>query len=92
MIWLLLGSTLTVLVGLLMGHFAPRALFLYTACVQGFLGVFALYRMTRRPALPAEEQTVYQAMPARSTPMAASITQADVRDHRDREMARLSGM
>jgi MFS family permease len=44
-----------ILVGFLMGEFAPRALFLYTACVQGFLGLFALYRMTRRRA-PASEQ------------------------------------
>jgi len=35
-------------VGVLMSVYAPRALFLYTACVLGFLGLFALYRMTRR--------------------------------------------
>ena len=45
-----------ILVGLLMGEFAPRALFLYTACVQGFLWLFALYRMTRRRAPASEER------------------------------------
>jgi MFS family permease len=76
----------------LMSIMGPDGFFWCLFAVHLAIGLFALYRMTRRPALPAEEQTVYQAMPARSTPMAASITQADVRDHRDREMARLSGM
>jgi hypothetical protein len=52
--------------------------------------VFALYRMTRRPSLPMDEQSVYQPMPARSSPVAARITQANIRDHRDQDLARWS--
>jgi MFS family permease len=37
-----------ILVGLLMGTFAPRAMFLHSAAVMGGLGLFALFRMTRR--------------------------------------------
>ena len=46
-----------ILVGVLMGHFAARALFIYIACVQAFLGLFALYRMTRRKSPPADART-----------------------------------
>ena len=68
----------------------PAGFFWSLALVHAAIGVFALYRMTRRAALPADEQMDYQAMPARSTPMAASITQAAVRDHRNRDVARPS--
>ena len=46
-----------ILVGGLMGHYAPAALFIYIACVQGFLGLFALYRMTRRKTPAAQERS-----------------------------------
>jgi MFS family permease len=46
-----------ILVGGLMGNYAPAALFIYIACVQGFLGLFALYRMTRRKTPAAQERT-----------------------------------
>jgi MFS family permease len=68
----------------------PAGFFWSLAVVHAAIGVFALYRMTRRAALPADEQMDYRSMPARSTPMAASITQAAVRDHRDRDVARPS--
>ncbi len=48
-----------VLVGVLMGRFAPGAMFMYTATVMGCLGLFALYRMTRRRTVsPAERPGV----------------------------------
>ena len=44
-----------ILVGVLMSVYAATALFVYTACVLGFLGLFALFRMTRRSTrAPAE--------------------------------------
>ena len=44
-----------ILVGVLMDALSPRALFIYTAGVTGFLGLVALYRMSRRrtPAVGA---------------------------------------
>lgn len=44
-----------------------RALFAFTALVHAAMGGFALYRMTRRPPKPAEEQGDFIAVP-RSTP------------------------
>ena len=76
----------------LMSVAGPAGFFWCLCAVHAAIGFFALYRMTRRPALPADEQGIYQPMPARSTPMAARITQAAVRDHRDRDLARLSQM
>lgn len=44
-----------VVVGGMMSMYAAGALFVYTACVLGFLGLFALFRMTRRSTrAPAE--------------------------------------
>ena len=76
----------------LMSLAGPAGFFWCLAAVHAAIGVFALYRMTQRSALPADEQMTYQPMPARSTPMAASITQAAIRDHRDRDLARMSRM
>ena len=81
-----------ILAAALMSVSGPAGFFWCLAGVHITIGLFALYRMTRRPALPHDEQTDYQPMPARSTPMAASITQATIRDHRDRDLARWSKM
>jgi MFS family permease len=82
-----LGPTLA---AALMSVAGPAGFFWSLGAVHTAIGLFALYRMTRRPALPSDKQGIYQPMPPRSTPMAASITQAAVRDHRDRDLARLS--
>jgi MFS family permease len=53
-----LGSAAGPLLGsLVMGQFADPALFLLIAAAGLFLAVFIRYRMTRRVALPADEQT-----------------------------------
>lgn len=43
------------------------------AVLQTLLGLFALYRIARRPAKPLEEQGTYVAVPASSTPVTASL-------------------
>ena len=70
----------------------PSGFFWCLCAIHAAIGVFALYRMTRRAAVPTDEQTTYRPMAARSTPLAASITQATIRDHRDRDLARWSKM
>lgn len=45
-----------ILASLAMDEIGPEAYFLFLAAVHGGLGVFALYRMTRRPAVALEEQ------------------------------------
>lgn len=82
-----IGPTLT---ATLMSASGPAGFFWCLAAAHTAIGVFALYRMTRRPSLPIDEQSAYQPMPARSSPVAARITQADIRDHRDKDLARWS--
>lgn len=74
----------------LMSAAGPSGFFWCLSATHAAIGVFALYRMTRRPGVPADKQYVYQSMPVRSTPMAAKITQAAIRDHRDKDLARWS--
>jgi hypothetical protein len=62
-----LGPTL---VAAAMDLFGPQGYFWALASVHSALGVFILYRMTQRPALPPEEQGSYVAMPGRATPIA----------------------
>jgi MFS family permease len=66
-----IGGTLTV--GVLMGSFGPHAYWAYLAAVHALLGLFALYRMTRRASRPVEEQGRFVAMPSNGSPTAASM-------------------
>jgi len=56
-----------------MGSFGPHAYWIYLAVVHVLLGLFALYRMTRRASRPVEEQGRFVAMPANASPTAASM-------------------
>ncbi len=60
-------------VGALMGTFGPHAYWAYLAVVHALLGLFALYRMTRRAARPIGEQGRFVAMPPNATTVAASM-------------------
>ena len=66
-----IGGPLTV--GMLMGSFGPHAYWAYLAVVHGLLGLFALYRMTRRASRPVGEQGRFVAMPPNASPTAASL-------------------
>ena len=46
-----------VVAGQMMEAFGNSAFFLFLGVVYGLIAVFALYRMTRRAALPLEEQS-----------------------------------
>jgi MFS family permease len=48
----------------LMGYVGPRGLFIYLSVIQGALGLFALYRMTRRASVSTEEKIVFVAQPS----------------------------
>ena len=80
------------LAAFMMSAMGPNGFFWCLAAAHGLIGLFALYRMTRRGPVPEDEQHLYVPIPARSTPMAATITSAEVRDHRDRDLARWSRM
>ncbi|KZD03918.1 MFS transporter [Oceanibaculum pacificum] len=56
----------------LMEAAGPRYLFAFTAVVHAAVGLFALYRMTRRAAKPADEQSSFVAVP-RTSPAVFAI-------------------
>ncbi len=56
-----------------MDLFGPHGFFWALAAVHALLGVFVLYRMTQRSALPAEEQGSYVVLPTRATPIAGEM-------------------
>lgn len=65
-----LGPTL---VAAAMDVFGPEGFFWALSSVHTVLGLFILYRMTQRPALPLDEQGSYVAMPSRITTVAGEM-------------------
>ncbi len=65
-----LGPTL---VAAAMDLFGPEGFFGALASTHATLGIFILYRMTQRAALPAVEQGSYVAMTTRTTPVAGEM-------------------
>jgi MFS family permease len=57
----------------MMSLIGPSGFFWWLALVHGAIGLFALWRMTRRPARPVEEQGAYVALPPRATPAASAM-------------------
>ena len=78
------------LAGAGMSAAGPRTLFLFLGLVHAAIGIFALYRMTRRSAPPLEDQRHYEAMSPRTSPIGAAIAMRQVRDAQDRDLARRS--
>ena len=60
-----------------MGHFGPSALFAYLAGIAVLLALFTLWRMTRRHARPAGEQTNFVSLQATSAIANALDPRAD---------------
>jgi MFS family permease len=58
---------------LAMQHFGPNGFFWWLAVIHAAAGLFALYRMTRRMAMPLADQGVYVAQPPRQTAVAAAL-------------------
>ena len=80
-----------VLCAQLMELFGPAGYFWTLVAAHVVIGVFGLYRMTRSDTIPREAQTAYVALP-RTSQVAATISSAAIRDHRDRDLARWSRM
>jgi MFS family permease len=62
LIWSVGAMTGPLIASGLMGHFGPDAFFIYLATVSFVLLIFTRYRMVRRIARPAEQQTNFVAM------------------------------
>ncbi len=82
----IMGPTLCASVMSLLG---PSGFFWYLVAVHVLLGGFAVYRMTRRPSTPLDEQRHYANLSPRASPVAAAIASQTLRDHRDQDLARL---
>jgi len=78
-------------VSLLMSGAGPQGFFTCVAVVHAAIGIFALYRMTRRAPVPlAEQGTTVPVTTTGYTPVAALPVEA-IRDHMDRDLAALAG-
>ncbi len=58
----------------IMSVMGPAGFFWTLGAIHAIIGVFALYRMRRRLALPLEEQGTFVAVPPRASPIAAYLT------------------
>ena len=78
-------------VSLLMSQIGSNGFFVTIGVVHGAIGVFALYRMLRRAALPLEEQGA--SVPLASTVGAptATLPVEAIRDQMDRDLAAMAG-
>ena len=56
--------------GVVMAVYGPDGYFWCLAIVHGAIGVFALYRMTMRPAVPLDDQSPYVPVTSQATPIA----------------------
>ncbi len=58
---------------LVMASIGPHGFFWWLAAIHAAIGVFAVWRMTQRRALPLAEQGPYVALPPRATPAASAL-------------------
>lgn len=58
---------------IMMNNLGPNGFFWWLMIVHAAIGLFALYRMTRRAATPLEEQGAYVIMAPRASPVAAGL-------------------
>lgn len=82
------GPTLTASAMQIVG---PMGFPWFLALVHGAIGLFALYRMTRRPTVPAEERGPYIALPAPS-PVVTPLAQESARTQPEGHAADAAGL
>ncbi len=59
--------------GAVMTWIGPAGFFWWLAAIHAAIGLFAVWRMTQRQALPVAEQGTYVALPPRATPAASAL-------------------
>ncbi len=69
----------------------PSGMFWSLAVIHGCIGVYGLYRMVRRDPVPLEKQRSYRPVSFRSSQVVQALASREVRDSRDRDLARWSG-
>ena len=86
-----IGASLGPLIaGAMMSAVGPNGYFWCLAAVHGAIGVFALYRMARRSAVPLDDQTTLVPITSQASPVATSVAPRAIRDAMDADLARMS--
>jgi len=83
-----IGGPLTA--SLAISNLGPSGFFWLMAAMLAAVGLFGLYRMTRRPAVPLDDQGPSMAMPFRGTALSVSLGVQEVRDAMDKDLAWMS--
>lgn len=78
-------------VSLLMREMGPDGFFAFVGAVHAAIGCFALYRMTRRAALPLEEQGASVPVTSSVATPTATLPVEAIRDQMDRDLAAMAG-
>ena len=69
----------------------PPGIFWLLAVVHGCIGTYGLYRMVRRDPVPLDKQRSYRPVSLRTSPVVQAVASRELRDSRDRDLARWSG-
>ena len=89
-----IGASLgPVSVAVMMASIGPDGFFWWLAAIHAAIGLFAVWRMTQRQALPVAEQGPYVALPPRATPAASALyaeaAEAEARPEQRRRLVQL---
>ena len=76
--------------GAVMSAVGENGYFWCLALVHGAIGVFALYRMTVRSAVPLDDQAPFVPMTSQASPAAAAVAPLALRDAMDADLARMA--
>ncbi len=86
-----LGASFGPLVsGAVMGGVGPQGYFWCLAVIHGAIGVFALYRMTVRAAVPVDDKAPFVPITSQASPVAATVAHRALRDAMDADLAKMS--
>jgi len=78
------------MVGFLLGNVGPNGFFVWIAAVNAGLALFAIWRMTQREELPAEEQAPYVGILLQPSELAATVAE-QVSIENEEELAEQTG-
>jgi MFS family permease len=77
-------------VATLMEAVGAEGYWIFLAGVEAAIGLFALYRMTRRQAVPLDEQGLLVPIASTATSVAGTLSAKTLRDQMDRDLAAMS--
>ena len=75
-----------------MGLAGPSGMFWSLAAAHGCVGAYGLYRMVRRDPVPLDKQRSYRPVSFRTSQVGQALMSRAVRDSRDRDLAKWSGL